>query len=75
MAVTAKVFCSSKSIYATKSAGATFRFTVNYADGQNKAWAQATPTLSLEMAVNDESMFEVGESYTLTFERDVPSSE
>lgn len=70
MVVTAKVFCSSKTVYSTGSGGAQFRFQVNYTDGRNKEWAQATPTLSVDMSVNNADMFEVGKGYTLTFEPD-----
>lgn len=71
MAITAKVFCSSKTIYShTPGGGASFRFNVDYSDGRNKEWAQSTPTLSLEMAVKNADMFEVGKGYTLTFEPD-----
>jgi len=70
MAVTAKVFCSSKTIHSSTSFGASFKFQVNYSDGRNKEWAQATPSLSLEISVKDSNMFEVGRGYTLTFEPD-----
>jgi len=63
--VTAKVRCNSKKIWS--ETGATFEFGVDYADGRNKAWAQATPSLSVSIAVKDAEMFEVGRSYTLTF--------
>lgn len=70
MVVTAKVFCSSKTIYSQGMPGAQFRFQVNYSDGRNKEWAQSTPTLSLEISVKDAEMFEVGQGYTLTFAPD-----
>lgn len=70
MSVTAKVYCSSKTVWSKSNGGASFRFAVDYADGRNKEWAQATPTLSLEMSVKDENLFEVGTSYTLTFTPD-----
>lgn len=63
--VTAKVKCNSKKIWS--ASGAAFEFGVDYADGRNKAWAQATPTLSLNISVNDADLFEVGRAYTLTF--------
>lgn len=69
--VTAKVRCTSKTISSYGSAGAaSFKFNVNYSDGRNKAWAQATPTLSLDIAVNNGELFEVGKGYTLTFSLD-----
>ena len=70
MSITAKVFCSSKTVYKGGNGGAQFKFAVDYQDGRNKEWAQATPTLSLDMSVNREDMFEVGKSYTLTFTPD-----
>lgn len=66
--VTAKVKCTSKTIYG--ATGAHFKFSVDYADGRNKAWAQATPTLSLEISVANADLFEVGKPYTLTFSAD-----
>lgn len=66
--VTAKVRCNSKKIW--NSTGAAFEFGVDYADGRNKAWSQATPSLSLSISVNDSDMFEVGQAYTLTFSAD-----
>jgi hypothetical protein len=66
--VTAKVRCNSKKIWG--STGASFEFGVDYADGRNKAWAQATPSLSVNIAVNDGELFEVGRPYTLTFTAD-----
>lgn len=68
-AVTAKVKCTSKTIY-VGGTGAQFKFSVDYSDGRNKSWAQATPTLSLDMTVNNADLFEVGKPYTLTFTAD-----
>lgn len=66
--VTAKVRCNSMKIWG--DTGASFEFGVDYADGRNKAWAQATPTLSVNITVKDGDLFEVGKPYTLTFELD-----
>lgn len=47
------------------------RFSVDYADGANKEWATATPSLNLEMAVKREiaeKYFPLGRKVTLTFE-------
>lgn len=66
--VTAKVKCTSKTIYG--SSGAHFEFSVDYASGKNKEWAQATPTLSVKMSVANEALFEVGKPYTLAFTED-----
>jgi hypothetical protein len=63
--VTAKVKCNSKKIWGSE--GAAFEFGVDYADGRNKAWAAATPTLSVNISVKDANLFEVGKAYTLTF--------
>lgn len=75
MSVTAKVYCASKSLSASKGAStqsAQVSFAVDYSDGRNKEWAQATPWLELKMGVKDASLFELGKSYTLTFDEDVP---
>lgn len=66
--VTAKVRCNSMKIWG--DTGASFEFGVDYADGRNKAWAQATPSLSVNISVNDSSLFQVGRPYTLTFTLD-----
>lgn len=66
--VTAKVRCNTKKVWG--GVGAQFEFGVDYADGRNKEWAQSTPSLSLNISVNNENMFEVGRSYTLTFSTD-----
>lgn len=64
--ITAKVKCNTKKEwYGTP--GAAFEFVPDYADGRNKEWASATPTLALNISVKDGEMFEVGKSYTLTF--------
>lgn len=66
--VTAKVRCNSKKIWG--ETGAAFEFGVDYADGRNKAWSAATPTLSVNITVKDADLFEVGKPYTLTFSVD-----
>ena len=77
MSVTAKVYCNSKtlgaSMGATAPSGAQVTFTCDYSDGRNKEWAQATPWLDLKMSVKDADLFELGKSYTLTFDEDVPA--
>jgi hypothetical protein len=47
----------------------TLTFYPDYADERNKAWATATPALSLTMTVKDAvaDHFVAGEAYTLTF--------
>lgn len=45
-------------------------FYPDYADGANKDWAYYTPSLNLQMNVRRGVPFEVGASYTLTFEKD-----
>jgi len=66
--VTAKVKCTSKKIWGSE--GASFEFGVDYADGRNREWAQATPTLSVSISVKNADQFEVGKPYTLTFTPD-----
>lgn len=68
MAVTAKVYCNTKTLWS--SGGCQVGFTVNYADGRNKSWAASTPTLDLKMGVKDAELFKLGQAYTLTFEED-----
>ena len=76
--IAAKVKCSAKS---ESGEGDERRvglaFYADYADGRNKEWAIATPTLSLTMTVRGDvaERFEQGKAYTLTFEEsDVPVS-
>lgn len=71
MDVTAKVMLSSKQ---TSQEGSPYeatllQFSVDYADGRNKAWSVATPALSLSMTVKPEvaAHFHQGRAYTLTF--------
>lgn len=68
--VTAKVYCSQKTLNSYSPIGAMFKFAVNYSDGKNKEWALSTPSLDFTMTVNNSDMFEVGKEYTVTFEED-----
>ena len=68
--ITAKVKCAAK----TESGDGDNRcadvsFLPDYAEGRNKEWATATPTLSLTMRLNGKAadLFEQGASYTLQF--------
>lgn len=70
--ITAKVICSNKQEYpATESGGrqAAVTFLPDYQDGRNKEWASATPSLNLQMTLNDQAadLFETGKRYTLQF--------
>lgn len=74
MNVTAKVTLSSKQ---TTGEGTAYEavmlgFMPDYADGRNKAWAIATPSLSLNMTVKPDvaEHFRQGAAYTLTFSPD-----
>lgn len=69
--VTAKVYCSQKTLTSYNPHGAMFKFAVNYSDGKNKAWAESTPSLDFTMTVKTSDMFEVGKEYTVTFDDDV----
>lgn len=44
-------------------------FSPDYTDGRNKAWAVATPSLSLMMTVKPDvaEHFPIGKAFTLTF--------
>lgn len=71
MDVTAKVTLSTKQ---TSNEGTAYEavqlgFFPDYADGRNKAWAVATPSLSLTMTVKPDvaARFHQGRAYTLTF--------
>jgi len=70
MSVTAKVKCNAKNAF--QGASTTLSFGPDYADGRNKEWANATPSLSLSMTVNGQvaDYFTLGESYTLTFDKE-----
>jgi hypothetical protein len=74
MSITAKVLCGNKTTFTPDGTGmAAFSFYPDYANGRNKEWAASTPTLELKITVKDGGMFEVGKSYTLTFDEDVPA--
>lgn len=71
MAITAKVTCGRKIIFTSDGTGsAAFTFYADYADGRNKEWAAATPTLQLDITVKNGDLFQVGKHYTLTFEQE-----
>lgn len=65
--ITAKIKCTSKEVAYNDQYRV--RFQPDYADGRNKAWAEATPTLMLDMTVKGgvAGLFEPGDAYTLTF--------
>jgi hypothetical protein len=67
--VTAKVVCTSKSMWADGET-ASLAFGPDYAEGANAAWAAATPALSLSMTVKGgvSELFEQGRAYTLVFQ-------
>lgn len=71
MDVTAKVNLTSKqpSGQGTQYEQVSLGFMPDYADGRNKAWAVATPNLSLNMTVKPDvaAHFHLGRAYTLTF--------
>lgn len=73
MSITAKVILNAKQM--TGDGGATLQFHADYADGRNKEWAAATPTLNLQMTVSPDvaSLFELGAAFTLLFEQDDPT--
>lgn len=71
--ITAKVFCNRK----TESGEgderrASVEFYADYADGRNKEWASATPSLNLQMTLNGRAadLFEQGGRYELQFVRE-----
>lgn len=74
MSITAKAKCSGKSLtnMGTDYEAVNLTFGADYANGANKAWASATPTLNLTMTVKPEvaKHFEIGSSFTLTFDKD-----
>lgn len=67
--VTAKVALTSKERTGDQ---VKLSFHADYADGRNKAWAVATPSLQLAMTVKPEvsDLFELNGRYTLTFSKD-----
>jgi hypothetical protein len=71
--ITAKVILNTKQM--TGDGGATLQFHADYADGRNKEWAAATPTLNLQMTVSPDkaALFEQGARFTLMFEQDDPT--
>lgn len=70
--VTAKVVLQGKQSTGANGEEKYLSFVPDYADGRNREWARATPSLSLAMTVKNDvaDRFEVGAGYTLTFERD-----
>ena len=71
MDVTAKVVVNTKE---TRSEGTEYEqvylgFGADYADGRNKDWAVATPSLTVAMTVKPEvaEHFQQGQTYTLVF--------
>jgi hypothetical protein len=48
-------------------------FVADYQDDRNKAWAEATPALSVSMTVKADvaEEFQQGDAFTLTFEKAV----
>lgn len=71
MAITAKVRCASSTQHNEQVA---YVFSADYLSDDGKAinaeWAKYTPALNLTITVKPEVTFEVGASYTLTFEPD-----
>jgi hypothetical protein len=68
--VTAKIQCTSKIESGEgDERRAQLSFQADYADGRNKEWAAATPTLSLSMTVKGDvaDQFEPSQRYTLQF--------
>ena len=66
--VTAKALLSSVNL---NSGSTELKFTADYKDERNKEWAVYTPALSFSMTVKPEVFekhFELGGSYTVTFE-------
>lgn len=66
-AVTAKVECTSKS---DQGWATVLSFQPDYKDGRNAEWAEATPSLVINMTVKTSvgEHFKQGGKYTLTFE-------
>jgi hypothetical protein len=50
-------------------------FTVDYADGRNKEWADATPAMTFNMTVKKEvgALFTPGQAFTLQLVEEVPA--
>jgi len=75
--ITAKVKCVNKEESSYQTNEGTVRqarvtFYADYADGRNKEWASATPTLNLTMTLNGHAadLFDQGTAYTLQFVED-----
>jgi hypothetical protein len=69
MSVTAKIKVQSKTNeHSPESYQITFA--PDYQDGRNVEWSKYTPALNLSMVIKNEVAvnFEVGQSYTLTFD-------
>lgn len=75
--VTAKVVLQSKMPQApgTNYEYVKLDFVPDYADGRNKEWSVATPTLNLSMSVKPEvaELFTPGQAFTLVFEPETAS--
>lgn len=75
MAITAKVRCNSSTEINEQ---VQYVFAADYMTDDGKAvnaeWAKYTPVLNLTIVVKPEVAFEVGQSYTLTFEPDAPAA-
>lgn len=68
--ITAKVTCTRKDVSGEgDDQHALVAFGADYADGRNKDWAHATPSLSVQMTLNGAAAehFEKGAAYTLEF--------
>lgn len=48
-------------------------FQADYQDGRNKEWSQYTPTMSINTTMKGEvaNNFQLGDAFTLTFEKEV----
>lgn len=69
MTITAKVRCNASN---EANEQVLYTFAADYLSDEGKAingeWAKYTPALNLTITVKPEVTFEVGQSYTLTFE-------
>lgn len=74
--ITAKVKLTKKTSHddSNKGAAVLLSFDPDYQDGRNKAWAEATPHLSLTMTVQGAvaARFTEGAAYTLQFVEEAP---
>jgi hypothetical protein len=79
VSVTAKIKCNTKSLVnmGSQYEAVTLGFSADYANGKNKEWASATPTLNLQMTVKPEvgELFAFGQSYTLTFDEETADND